>query len=115
MLVPCNEWCELMRQYRSAAKAHGEIVSGLGDQPGVQFNLIWQEAENARRISDQVRAALLQHEHLHDCVAGPVESDSAGVTPATASKSLTNLQQRLRVLASPKGGQQHLCELTPMS
>jgi hypothetical protein len=108
--VPCNEWSELIRHYRSAAKAHGEIVSGLGDQPGVQFNATWQESEKARRTLDQARDALMYHEHVQDCQecqSGRGSDKSDGI-----SKGLRELQ-RVFLLASAGGAQQQLCEASP--
>lgn len=70
--MPCGEWYDRLERYRRAAKTYSKSVEGLD---GLDFNLAWQSAEAALRNCRTSRAALLDHEHDHACIAGDWETE----------------------------------------
>jgi hypothetical protein len=66
--APCQEWQDILDQYRIAAQAHSEAVAALTYLPGAGFAEAWLRAERARKTCDSYRAQLLDHEHNHACL-----------------------------------------------
>jgi hypothetical protein len=79
--MPCEDWHHLLRQYRSAVKDYYEAVESLDTVRDVQFDETWHRAERARSQAGSFRAALLHHEHEHECltVDGPAKNEDLPV------------------------------------
>jgi len=65
----CEEWVQLVDEYRGAVKAYSDATAELCSFPGADFNRAWARAESLRRASKRHRAALFEHEHKHGCSA----------------------------------------------
>lgn len=81
--MPCSEWSRCVKNYQTAVQTYGEAVFSLSYGTGADFNRSWQLAERARKNSDFARAALLDHEHGHDCMlaqVSPGDSEIPGVS-----------------------------------
>lgn len=67
--MPCQEWFALATRYRNAVRIHSERIDAWSSlSPGSEFQIAWQLAEKARKASGDARAALLHHEHDHQCL-----------------------------------------------
>ena len=67
--LACQEWCRIVEMYRAAARDFHEAVAALPLAPGKAFDLVWQRVDRTRKACDDARAALLAHEHEHNCQA----------------------------------------------
>jgi len=65
--ITCQEWARTLKQYQAAVTAYCEAALELPVRLGARFNKAWLEAENLRRATEDVRAALFEHEHEHGC------------------------------------------------
>jgi hypothetical protein len=63
----CQEWVQLVTQYRASVKAYSDATAELSGTPGAGFNRAWMRAESLREASKSFRAALFEHEHKHGC------------------------------------------------
>jgi len=85
--MPCDEWSTLLEQYRRAVGAYDDAVNDLTSLHDALFNAKWQQAEQARKQSDNCRADLLHHEHDHACL-GAGKSEAAGPRVAVNTEKL---------------------------
>ena len=69
--MPCQEWFDLVEQYRAAVHNYGEAVDRFRGETHVDVDLdgAWRRAEEARKGADRARGALLAHERNHTCFA----------------------------------------------
>jgi hypothetical protein len=108
--MPCEEWSWIVFQYRSSVRMYSKAAGLLGGASGgAGFNKAWEQSEDARKATDALRAALLEHEHKHGCqiALGPaIETRveragsrmSLGLSPQRPRRrrTLTNLGAELR-------------------
>jgi len=67
--MPCQDWFDLVEQYRKAVHSYGDAVDRFRSESRVDLEGAWRRAEHARHLADRVRGALLTHEKTHTCFA----------------------------------------------
>jgi len=67
--MPCQEWFDLVDQYRTAVHTYGDAVDRFRSESHADLEVAWRQAEHARRSADRARGALLLHERTHTCFA----------------------------------------------
>src|SRR5579871_3476846 len=86
--MPCEQWFELVGQYRRAAKQIGEAADELRGAPGPEFDKAWQRMEIAWKTCDDYRAELLDHEHRHSCLdASRAAAEAPSRKPALSDRT----------------------------
>ena len=67
--MPCQQWFDLVEQYRSAVHEYGDAVDRFRNESSSDLEGAWRRAEHARKSADRARGALLFHERSHTCFA----------------------------------------------
>ena len=66
--MPCNIWFDLAKKHRLAVHSYGDAIDNLNGSSIRGFAEAWRRIDAARDLSEDTRAALLEHQSEHDCI-----------------------------------------------
>lgn len=81
--MPCQDWFDLVDNYRAAVHAYGDAVDRFRGESRSDLEGSWRRAEHARKGVDRARTALLSHERTHTCFAARAAAARAAMDAGT--------------------------------
>lgn len=86
--MPCQEWFDLVEQYRNAVHFYGTAVDRFRGEAPSDWEGLWRQAELARKTTDRARGALLLHERSHTCFAARAAAARGWSSEAVTAEDL---------------------------
>jgi hypothetical protein len=71
MNLACEEWSRILFRYRGAVRTYSLAACAMGAAGTTEFDTAWERSEEARKVCERFRTALLEHEHRHGCQVLP--------------------------------------------